>query len=217
MKKETVALGAFLVISAVDLIGILLGIDAVHVGAKPLLMVFLLGYYLVSTSESTVGRVWVVLALVFSWLGDVLLMSEDFFLAGLGSFLVAHLCFIKAYWLHGAKAGEVKPVDVVKFAVVGIGLMVVLEPYLGEMFIPVLVYASVLLGMAVIAHKRRGATSAISFTLVAAGAVFFVISDGIIAVNRFAFQIPFQQILVMSTYILAQFLIVQGLLKHRTV
>jgi uncharacterized membrane protein YhhN len=50
--------------------------------------------------------------------------------------------------------------------------------------------------------------------MVSAGAILFALSDGMIAVNKFAFEIPGQQILIMSTYITAQYLIVQGLLKH---
>ena len=80
--------------------------------------------------------------------------------------------------------------------------------------IPVLAYAMVLLAMALWAHKRRGATSARSFMLVSSGAILFVISDGVIAVNKFAFEVPGERILVMSTYIAAQYLIIRGLLEH---
>jgi uncharacterized membrane protein YhhN len=92
--------------------------------------------------------------------------------------------------------------------------MWLLYPGLGGMLLPVLAYMVVLLSMGIWAHKRRGATTAVSFTLVSAGAMLFVISDGLIAINKFAFEIPAERILVMSTYIAAQYLIVQGLLKH---
>lgn len=85
------------------------------------------------------------------------------------------------------------------------------------MLIPVLAYALVLLTMGIWAHKRRGATSAHSFMLVSTGAILFVISDGLIAINKFAFEVPVERILVMSTYIAAQYLIVRGLLKHEEV
>jgi uncharacterized membrane protein YhhN len=201
--------------SAAVIAGILLENDALYVSTKPLLMVSLLAYFWAASNKME-GRNWVVLALVCSWLGDVFLMAEWGFMPGLGSFLVAHLCFIRAYWVLGAEDGSAKPVDVVKFIVVGAGLMWVLFPGLGALFLPVLIYAIVLLGMAVVAHKRRGATSPLSFSLVAAGAVFFVMSDGLIAVNKFAYDVSFERLLVMSTYILAQYLIVTGLLKHAT-
>ncbi|NQV73720.1 lysoplasmalogenase [bacterium] len=215
MGFNRTGLWAYIGVSTAVLTGIVLENDALYMATKPLLMVSLLAYYWGASGEMQ-GRKWVVLALVFSWFGDAFLMAEWGFMPGLGSFLVAHLCFSKAYWMLGAEKGSVKPVDVVKFIVVGAGLMWVLFPGLGSMFIPVLIYAIVLLGMAVVAHKRRGATSPLSFSLVAAGAVFFVMSDGLIAVNKFAYDVPFERLLVMSTYILAQYLIVTGLLKHST-
>ena len=89
-----------------------------------------------------------------------------------------------------------------------------LYPHLGDMLVPVLGYAAVLLSMALLAHKRRGATSAVSFILVSSGAMFFVVSDALIAINKFALAVPGERMLVMSTYIVAQYLIIQGLLKH---
>ena len=87
-------------------------------------------------------------------------------------------------------------------------------PGLGDMLIPVLIYALALLGMGVWAHKRRGATSNDSFKLVALGAILFAISDGLIAINKFAYPIPAERILIMSIYISAQYLIVQGLIQQ---
>ena len=95
--------------------------------------------------------------------------------------------------------------------------MWILYPGLGGMLIPVMVYAIVLLTMGTWAHKRRGATANASFRYVSAGVILFVISDSLIAVNKFAFEVPGERLLVMSTYIAAQFLIVQGLLKHKQI
>ncbi len=153
-------------------------------------------------------------ALVFSWAGDVFLISSDWFIAGLVSFLVAHVFYIIAYQKTGAANGELRPLDILKFAVYGVVLMWIIYPGLGDMLVPVLIYALVLLGMGVWAHKRRGATSSASFQLVAIGAILFALSDGLIAMNKFAFEIPFERILIMSFYMTAQYLIVQGLIKH---
>jgi uncharacterized membrane protein YhhN len=153
-------------------------------------------------------------ALVFSWGGDVFLMLDGMFTPGLVSFLVAHIFYITAYQKTGAASGELRLLDIIKFVLFGAIVMWLLYPGLGDMLLPVLAYMLVLLSMGVWAHKRRGATTAVSFTLVSAGAMLFVISDGLIAINKFAFEIPAERILVMSTYITAQYLIVQGLLKH---
>ena len=203
------------IISAVTVFaGILFDVHMLYLTAKPLLMITLLLYFISASKVYPAWRFYVMAALVFSWGGDVFLMLDNMFTAGLASFLVAHIFYIIAYQKTGAASGKLKSLDIIKFVLFGVVLIWVLYPKLGGMLIPVLAYALVLLSMGIWAHKRRGATTAVSFTLVSAGAMLFVISDGLIAINKFAFEIPAERILVMSTYITAQYLIVQGLLKH---
>ena len=142
------------------------------------------------------------------------MISSDWFIAGLVSFLIAHVFYIIAYQKTGAASGVLKPFDIIKFVIYGTALIWIIYPGLDGMLIPVLIYALMLLFMGIWAHKRRGATNVNSFMLVAAGAILFALSDGMIAVNKFAFEIPAERILIMTTYITAQYLIVQGLLKH---
>ena len=194
--------------------GILFDVHMLYVTAKPLLMITLLLYFISASSGCPSWRFYVMAALVFSWGGDVFLMLDGMFTPGLVSFLVAHIFYITAYQKTGAASGELRPLDIIKFVLFGAVVMWVLYPGLGGMLMPVLAYMLVLLSMGVWAHKRRGATTATSFTLVAAGAMLFVISDGLIAINKFAYPVPAERILVMSTYIAAQYLIIRGLLKH---
>lgn len=200
--------------AAAVLAGLLFGLPALYVSAKPLLMITLLLYFVSATKGYPRWRLYVMAALVFSWAGDVFLISSEWFIAGLVSFLIAHIFYIIAYQKTGAASGELKPLDVLKFVAYGVVLIWVIYPGLGDMLIPVLIYALVLLAMGVWAHKRRGATSSASFQLVAIGAILFALSDGLIAINKFAFEVPFERILIMSIYMTAQYLIVQGLIKH---
>jgi len=177
-------------------------------------MVTLAMYFISSTKDYPPWRIYVVAALVFSWAGDVFLISSDWFIAGLISFLIAHIFYIIAYQKTGAANGQLKPLDILKFVAYGILLIWIIYPGLGNLLVPVIIYALVLLGMGVWAHKRRGETSAISFKLVATGAILFALSDGLIAINKFAFEIPAERILIMSIYMAAQYLIVQGLIEH---
>jgi len=204
----------YAVSAAAVLLGLLFDQQAVYISAKPLLMITLGLYFFSATTGYPRWRVYVMAALVFSWAGDVFLISSDWFIAGLVSFLIAHVFYIIAYQKTGAATGQLKPVDIVKFVIYGVVLIWFIYPGLGDMLVPVLIYALVLLGMGVWAHKRRGATSNDSFKLVALGAILFAISDGLIAVNKFAYPIPAERILIMSIYISAQYLIVQGLIKH---
>jgi len=194
--------------------GILFDVHILYTVAKPLLMVTLALYFITASKAYPSWRVYVVIALIFSWGGDVFLMMNDMFIAGLASFLLAHIFYIIAYHKTGAASGELRPLDIIKFVLFGVVLIWTLYPGLGDMLIPVLGYALVLLTMGIWAHKRRGATSAASFMLVSTGVILFVVSDGLIAINKFAFELPAERILVMSTYIAAQYLIVRGLLKH---
>ncbi len=212
---KTIWLVLFAISAIAEIVAILLGLDWLYSVAKPLLMITLLLYF-ISASQGYPGwRIFVIFALIFSWGGDVLLMQDGMFAAGLGSFLIAHLFYISAYLKTGAATGQIRPWDLIKFVLIGLFLIWLLYPGLGGMLIPVLLYSVVLLSMGVFAHKRRRATSSASFILVAFGALLFVLSDSLIALNKFAFEVPSERLLVMSSYIAAQFLIIQGLLKHK--
>ena len=206
----------YLIAAVTVLVGLSLDIPLLYVVAKPLLMVTLALYFISASQDFPAWRVYVLLALVFSWGGDVFLISSDWFIQGLVSFLIAHIFYIIAYQKTGAAKGELKPLDIIKFVIYGVVLIGIIYPGLGNMLAPVLIYALVLLAMGVWAHKRRGATTSTSFKLVAAGAILFAISDGLIAVNKFAFEVPAERILVMSIYMTSQYLIVRGLIEHRT-
>ena len=199
---------------AAVLTGLLLDLTPLYIAAKTLLMPALLLYFAALTKAYSSWRIYVVMALLFSWAGDVFLISSDWFIAGLVAFLIAHVFYIIAYHKTGAASGELRTLDILKFAVYGVALIWLIYPGLGDLLIPVLIYALVLLGMGVWAHKRRGATSIVSFRLVAVGAILFAFSDGLIAVNKFAYTIPAERMLVMSIYMAAQYLIVQGLIQH---
>jgi uncharacterized membrane protein YhhN len=204
----------FAISAAAVLIGILSGLHILYLAAKPFLMITLALYFLSASKRYPVWRMYVVIALIFSWAGDILLIKSDLFIFALLSFLLAHIFYIIAYHNTGAAQGKIKALDIIKFVLFGSVLIWVIYPGLGDMLIPVLVYALVLLGMGIWAHKRRSATNDTSFLLVAAGASLFVIADGLIAVNRFAFEIPAERLVVMTLYITAQYLIVEGLLNH---
>jgi uncharacterized membrane protein YhhN len=204
----------FAISATTVILALLFDQQPIYMAAKPFLMITLLLYFLSSSKGFPAWRVYVALALVFSWAGDIFLISSDWFIQGLVSFLIAHVFYIIAYQQTGAANGQLKALDIVKFSVFGIVLIGIIYPGLGTMLIPVLCYAAILLVMGIWAHKRRGATTARSFVLVATGAMLFVLSDGMIAVNKFAVAIPHERILIMSIYITAQYLIVQGLLKH---
>ncbi len=148
----------------------------------------------------------VVLGLLFSLLGDILLMVPgDLFLFGLVSFLIAHLLYISAFVSIGGWFRTL--VGALPFAIVAVVLGIVLWPDLGEMRVPALVYMVVILIMAWQAFGQWRQTGQTRALLAFTGAILFVISDLSLAVNRFVTPIELSAILVLGTYYPAQWLI----------
>ena len=184
---------------------------------KALIIPLLLGLYLrfIRRQWNRIHRL-VVIALLFSWMGDVFLQltpfRETFFLVGLASFLVTQLLYTIAFFstpgqhtLFFRKIYLIIPV-----AGYGWGILRLLSGGLGEMRWPVTVYTVVILSMLSAAINREMKVNKQSYLLVLAGAVLFVLSDSLIAVNRFAEPFELARIAIMSSYITAQYLIVLG-------
>src|SRR5882757_5041041 len=74
------------------------GWNAVQIITKPLLIAFLFVWFIILSSKLLPLRFYIAAALFFSWMGDVFLMFEQkgtiWFIAGLGSFLLAHALYI---------------------------------------------------------------------------------------------------------------------------
>lgn len=211
------------IVAIAEIIALAFGIDTLRQITKPLLMIALLAYFW-EKSDSRKTEKWVsfvTIALVFSWIGDVMLLFVTkhflFFFAGLAAFLAAHFMYIIAFKqaTHKDKLNIKKsffPFVVIAYIVL---LAFLILPYVtGVIQVPIVLYALILGVMILAAWFRKGETIDESFQLVVLGAALFIISDSILAINRFSHTIPFAGIAVMSTYILAQWLIVNGMLKH---
>ncbi|OWY24580.1 lysoplasmalogenase [Sphingobacteriales bacterium UPWRP_1] len=192
---------------------------------KPLLMISLAGWYWYNMPKplSSISGL-VLVALFFSMCGDVFLMitprPHNFFLYGLLSFLLAHVTYIAIYRSGAAPVFRGILWQQWWWALLlfgfGAGLVRFLSPYLQEMMLPVMVYAMVLVCMALFAINRHGSVRGKSFGLVTAGALIFMVSDSMIAINAFYQPIPLARLWILATYCLAQWLIVWGLLEqHR--
>lgn len=186
---------------------------------KVLLMPLLIAYVFTELRNKN-GFGVLLFAVLFCWAGDILLIfteqNELFFLLGLGAFLLGHIGYI--FTFRKCKAsGKNKSLPAIYYGlplIYAIGLLLLLIPKLGDMTVPVVAYAVVISMMCVAAMWRWGNTSVVSFKMVIYGAILFVISDSIIAVNKFYAPFSAASLLIMITYILAQYLIVVGLRKH---
>ncbi len=198
------------------------GADLILMITKPLIVLLLIAYYVVATPyRSGIA----LLALGACWAGDVALMfvpvDPVWFMIGLGSFLVGHICYVVTYrqFRWESSGGELMTVQKIRFSMpivlAGTGLIVVLYPVLGALRVPVMLYALAIIVMVMNGMFRYGRTSSASFWLVFAGAVMFMISDSILAINKFLMPIDLAGFWIMTTYISAQYLIVEGLVEHQ--
>jgi uncharacterized membrane protein YhhN len=155
---------------------------------------------------ATVYRTLVLAGLGFSLAGDILLMlPADRFTLGLVSFLIAQLFYLGAF-ATGRPVGF-PPLTVIPFMALGALTYWFLAPGLGKMRVPVAIYIIVILAMSWAAYSRWISVGGASGWLAFVGALSFVISDAILAVNRFRFPFASGRALNLITYFAAQYMI----------
>jgi uncharacterized membrane protein YhhN len=172
---------------------------------KPLLIPLLA--WMLSGSSGKEMR-WVGAALFFSWVGDMLLMLPvDLFVFGLGSFLIAHLFYIRYFFgIWNQEKYPLHAVTILMIIVYLVGLIWLLSPVLGPLKIPVILYGTIISLMLFVAIQ----TGIRSLQI---GAALFVLSDSLLAINKFHTPFPSAGAAVMLTYGLAQFYLVRGTRK----
>lgn len=149
----------------------------------------------------------VIAGLVFSFFGDVFLMlPKDRFVAGLVSFLVAHLLYIGAFTIL-SDAFPLSGWAIVPFLAYAAVLLRILMPHVPRgLKAAVIVYAAALLLMAWLAAER-GIAGLPGGLAAALGGILFVISDSALALDRFRRPFRGAEPLVLATYWAAQTLI----------
>lgn len=145
--------------------------------------------------------------LVFSSFGDFFLDYDrvNWFIFGLGSFLVAHLFYIMSL----APVEKKRLSLVVLYSVYGLSMFWLISSGLKDLFIPVLVYMSVLLMMGI---TTLISTKSNSWLII--GGLCFVASDSLIGINRFYINIPYSHLAIMITYYFAQYALTNGIITH---
>lgn len=150
-------------------------------------------------------------AMVFSAGGDIALAmvpkgKENFFVVGLGSFLIAHIMYIVLFSMEREFQSD-RLWAMILVGVFAVGMAALLYPKLGAMKAPVLVYIAAIaaMGIAATLNVRGG-------ILLLIGTMVFMLSDATIAVNKFLLKepLPALQYVIMVTYFAAQFMIAQS-------
>lgn len=198
-----------LTVSALDWVAVAFRLRPMEYVCKPTAAVIFLMTALTLDPADEVARAVLVVALVFCVAGDVFLMlPRDAFLPGLGSFAVAQILFTVSFALReptltGAIVGVVAVV---------VGATVLARRFIGALrrsgsgsMVPaILVYVTVISAM-VVSAVAGGSPVAI------AGAVLFMISDSLIAEERFVSSRRWQRLVIIVTYHMALAGLVLGL------
>ena len=148
----------------------------------------------------------ILVGLLCSLAGDVFLMlPNDRFIAGLVSFLIAHLCYIGAFT---SRSGfQFTPLLLVPFLLYGALMLRLLWTHVGAMQIPVGVYMAAILIMGWQAAEQWQQTEQSGAQLALMGALLFIISDSTLALDHFRKPFKMASWIILSTYYMAQWLI----------
>ena len=189
------------------------GLVELHRVFKPLAMV--IAIVLVARALPFKTSLPLQIALAGSLAGDVFLMVPGYFIPGLVSFLCAHLAYIVVF-----KRGQIWfPERRALALTLGFGVLMYGVLWFGGLPAalrgPVAAYVLVIALMAAQAIGRATVLRSHGAVLVAVGAGFFMLSDTLLALNRFVTPLPLSQLWVLSTYYIAQVLIVRGLLARQ--
>lgn len=188
--------------------------------SKCLLMPVLLTWFLTAGKAIPLKqRTLITLALLASWAGDVLLLFDAtgslYFMLGLGAFLLAHIFYCVYFGMVYTPVPAAARVAVlILVALYGGLLLYILSPYLGDLRWPVRIYAVVISLMLLLALYVHMGWRSRATMLMAMGAAFFVISDSLLAINKFYAPFSFAGVAVMCTYGVAQLFIISGTLLH---
>ncbi|MDD2051725.1 lysoplasmalogenase [Pseudomonas putida] len=182
--------------------------------AKPFPVLAMLGW--LHGAPPSAYRRWIVLGLLFSLLGDILLAwPGDLFVFGLGAFLVAHLAYLKAY-LSDCRRLALLPL-LLALATGAVLLAVLISKGLGDLLVPVVVYALAISAMLWRALARLGSGVAPrSAWLAAGGALVFVFSDSLIGIDRFVVKFAAAPYLINLAYWIGQWGITASVFDQRT-
>ena len=238
---KTVPFWLYIILCVAEISSEYFQISELKLITKPMLMPALILLLLQYTEGiSFPAKKTLIISLVFSWFGDIALMftgpvrfnatelfySPHFFIVGLVCFLIAHLLYIfvfKKYTLDNKKGiVSSKPMVLAPLLLYMFVLLWKVLPAISAnekdapMLIPVVIYSTVIACMVLYAILRYGRVNEVSFKLTMLGALFFMLSDSIIAINKFLYagDLPLAGVGIMTLYLAGQLLIVLGIIKQ---
>ena len=213
----------FAIFTGIHLYGSYIKKDALRGPTKVVILLAILGMYLeFAHYKGADPSMFVVFAILTSWLGDVLLIPKGvkWFTAGGIAFWISHFLFIFAYIESGIVFSKLNPIVVVLISLVYAVTVVILFSKLKKslpkaLFYPMFLYLLTNGAMNVFAWFRllSGSCTLLGGILTGIGALMFFISDSSLFFVRFDKNSKIKShFIVMLTYSLGEFLIVLGLM-----
>lgn len=183
---------------------------------KPVLMpVLILALWIETGFKIPYTKIFAV-GLFFSWLGDVALRWDNYFIHGLGAFLMAHICYLIFMLRIKGNKGllQFQPLFALPMAVYLVILLFVLNDYLEQLRIPVFIYGVVISIVCIFSMNLFWKTDKKIAALLFFGSLQFVMSDSLLAIHKFIYPFEILPGLVMLTYCSAQLLLTMGVIRY---
>jgi len=166
----------------------------------------------------------VIFALIFSMIGDtsgemkVGKFSDIAFAGQILFFIFAHICYITSFFRHSDLRKKKSMKD--RRFIAGLIIIFYLALVAGKVFAAIdSVVFMVACGLYLVALLGLGVMTTIQnrpeHWYYVIGAMFFIFSDSIIALGTFVKPVPYSGILIMSTYFVAQLLLIIPLIPRR--
>ncbi|MFW9880770.1 MAG: lysoplasmalogenase [Candidatus Thorarchaeota archaeon] len=218
---EYIFLALFFIFAIIEVFGEFKNKKKIEYCTKPFLMPLLIMFYVFGIVEvSSIADVnWlIVIALFGGCTGDIFLMLEDedkWFLYGMGAFLINQIFYIISFFLSISDISNFNTWGYFLFGPAILILIFMVPRFINkteDMKTPVLVYLVAILLMHIAAILRFAEFQGLPFVIVYVGSISFIFSDACIAVNKWAGEFTNARLIIMTTYILAQFYITLGVL-----
>ncbi|MGB9750527.1 MAG: lysoplasmalogenase family protein [Caldisericia bacterium] len=213
MEIRFIILFLFFGSSFLDMLYVYKEVPKSRIFSKTLLMPLLLLFYLLSTDSPII---FLIFALIFSFFGDLFLLWENkkiTFILGLLSFLIAHLFFFLTF-LITSNYFKGTPfyiyLFIIPYIIYGYYLYKFLKPEINKIKFAILIYILMIIIMSFSTIPRYYLVNFDKFIFPFLGSILFIVSDSLLALKVFKKKIKENSILIMLTYILAQFFIVLG-------
>ncbi|CAF1243295.1 unnamed protein product [Didymodactylos carnosus] len=220
----------YYIVLSIELYGEIVQNFSIIWAVKPLLMPLLLILFLLNSQKNLlIERICLIVSLALSCIGDILFIKDrkDLFLYGISVYLIVHICYILSFIVLIKQEGKLLQqrltfssmiIPLVPFFIYLIYFLSILYPKLNnnseetkDLLFPILIYGFIIVGMGYISYLRGRKIP--GFWSVFLGALFFILSDSILAFNKFVSHIPVPSLSIMFTYGIGQYLITIGTLQ----